>query len=225
MKKLLIFVHFILLALFGLAQERLSLKIGQGQSELYAVIIGISDYQNEGIPDLRFAHRDALAFKEYLMSGAGGNVPEDHLTVLINQEATTAKIAGAMDWLIEVTKEGDQAIIYFSGHGDVETKTAMQHGFLLTYDTPPTTYIAGAYPLFYLQSVVSTLSSGNQAQVMLITDACHSGKLAGSAIGGTQVTTAALAKQFATLEQIRQDSALQAHFKWVSKQRVKPPKS
>ncbi len=182
------------------AQEAASptpLKMGKGKPKVYAVVVGISDYQNEGIPDLRFAHRDALAFVDYLQSKAGGNVPEDQMMVLINEEATTAQIAAAMDWLIEVTQEGDQAMIYFSGHGDVETKTAMQHGFLLTYDSPPTTYIAGAYPLFYLQSVVSTLSTQKKAQVLLITDACHSGKLAGSSVSGTQVTTAALAKQFA----------------------------
>ncbi len=197
MKQLLMLFLLTSLAFNLMAQGTTPLKMGKGKANLYAVIVGISDYQNEGIPDLRFAHRDALAFMDYLQSNAGGNIQEDHLMVLINEDATTAKIAAAMDWLIEVVEEGDQAIIYFSGHGDVETKTVMQHGFLLTYDSPSTTYIAGAYPLFYLQSVVSTLSSQKKAQVLLVTDACHSGKLAGSSISGTQVTTAALAKQFA----------------------------
>ncbi|MGB3226661.1 MAG: hypothetical protein WBB02_01715, partial [Saprospiraceae bacterium] len=45
----------------------------------YAVVVGISDYQDPGIPDLRFADRDAEAFKNYLRSNAGGNLDGDHL--------------------------------------------------------------------------------------------------------------------------------------------------
>ena len=32
-----------------------------------ALVVGISEYQDEGIPDLRFAHRDAQAFADYLL--------------------------------------------------------------------------------------------------------------------------------------------------------------
>jgi hypothetical protein len=38
----------------------------------YAVVIGISDYQDAEIPDLRFADKDAEAFANYLHSPAGG---------------------------------------------------------------------------------------------------------------------------------------------------------
>ncbi|MBK8956485.1 MAG: caspase family protein [Saprospiraceae bacterium] len=95
---------------------------GGGRGEAYAVVIGISDYQDPGIPDLRFADKDAEAFANYLRSDAGGNLDNDHLKVLINENATMAQFANALDWLWEVCKEGDQAIIYFSGHGDVEKK-------------------------------------------------------------------------------------------------------
>ena len=162
-----------------------------------AVVIGISDYQNEDIPDLRFADKDAEAFAKYLQSSAGGNLPGEHIKLLTNESATMAAVAAELDWLVEVSREGDQAIIYFSGHGDVEAKTARQPGFLLTYDSPPKIYIAGAYPLFYLQLIIETLSSDKNVQTLVITDACRAGKLAGSEIGGTQATAANLAKQYA----------------------------
>ena len=176
---------------------QLTLKMGKAASTTYAVVVGVSDYQNEDIPDLRFADKDAEAFIAYLQSKAGGNLSDDQLMVLINEGATTARLAAAMDWLIESVQEGDEAIIYFSGHGDVETKTTMQHGFLLTHDSPATTYIAGAYPLFYLQSVITTLSTEKNAKVFMFMDACHAGKLAGSAIGGAEATSSVLSKQFA----------------------------
>jgi hypothetical protein len=50
---------------------------------IYAVVVGISDYQDEDIPDLRFADKDALAFAGYLQSPSGRSLDEDHLKVMI----------------------------------------------------------------------------------------------------------------------------------------------
>ena len=168
-----------------------------GPGTTRAVVIGISDYQDSHIPDLNYADKDAEAFAAYLQSPAGGNVPPENLKLLLNEQATMAAIAGELDWLVEASQAEDQAIIYFSGHGDVEAKTARQPGFLLTYDSPSKIYIAGAYPLFYLQLIIETLSLDKNVQTLVITDACRAGKLAGSEIGGTQATAANLAKQYA----------------------------
>ncbi len=162
-----------------------------------AVVIGISDYQDPQIPDLRFADNDAEAFANFLRSPAGGSLDGDHLKVLIDSQATFAQFDAALNWLMDESKPGDQAIIYFSGHGDVETKTRSQHGFLLCWDSPPQSYISGAYPIFFLKDVVTTLSTENKARVLIITDACRSGKLAGNSIGGAQLTSQNLAQQFA----------------------------
>lgn len=180
------------------ASPVLTSKSSTLNSSTYAVVIGISDYQNPSIPDLRFADKDAEVFANYLRSNAGGKLDQDHLKVLINQEATMAQFANALDWLWEVCKEGDQAIIYFSGHGDVEKKSLTQPGFLLCWDSPAHVYMAGgAFALPMLQEVISTLSIQNKAKVVVITDACHSGVLAGSSVGGAHATASNLAKQYA----------------------------
>ncbi len=164
----------------------------------YAVVVGISDYQDNDIPDLRFADKDAEAFGNYLRSPAGGSLDGDHLKILLNKQATMAQFANALDWLMENTKESDQAIIYFSGHGDVEKKTLTQPGFLLCWDAPARVYMAGgAFALPMLQEVISTLSIQTKAKVIVILDACRAGKLAGSSVGGAQATAANLSKQFA----------------------------
>ena len=163
-----------------------------------AVVIGISDYQDPYIPDLRFAHRDAEAFANFLRSPAGGSLDGEHLKVLTNDQATAGRIAEALDALVEQAKEGDQVIIYFSGHGDVERNIFSQPGFLLCWDAPSRVYMGGGtYSLAYLEAVVTTLSVQNKARVTVITDACHAGKLSGSQIGGAQLTSANLAKQYA----------------------------
>ncbi len=161
-----------------------------------AVVTGISDYQSPDIPDLRFADRDAAAFAAWLQSPAGGSLPPEHIMLLTNNAATTGAIASAMDWLIAECKPGDRAIIYFSGHGDVETRTKFQRGFLLTYDSPPSNYLAGAFALIFLQDIISTLADLG-VQVVMVSDACRAGKLAGSDVGGTQATAANLSTQFA----------------------------
>lgn len=170
---------------------------GMNTGQNYAVVVGISDYQDDGIPDLRFADKDAEAFAGFLQSPSGGSLDNDHLKVFLNEKATVAQFATALDWLWEVVKEGDNVIIYFSGHGDVEKKSLTQPGFLLCWDAPAKVYLAGgtlALPMF--QEVISTLSVQNKARVIVITDACRAGKLSGSSVGGSQLTSHSLAKQY-----------------------------
>ncbi len=201
MKNLILIIAFAFIVSSIAAQQKGINQLPTANRQLptltYAVVVGISDYQDPGIPDLRFADKDAEAFAGYLRSNAGGKLDNDHLKVLINQQATMAQFANALDWLWEVCKEGDQAIIYFSGHGDVEKKSLTQPGFLLCWDAPARVYMAGgAFALPMLQEVVSTLSIQNKAKVIVITDACRSGTLAGSSVGGAQATAANLSKQF-----------------------------
>jgi len=166
------------------------------QNSTRAVVVGISDYQSPQIPDLRFADRDAAAFADWLRSPAGGSVPEANLQVLLNSDATAGKIIAALGGLVADCKPGDVAVIYFSGHGDVERISKYQRGFWLSWDSPPAVYAAGACALGYLQDIISTLSETG-VQVVVVADACRAGKLAGSAVGGAQATSAALAQQFA----------------------------
>ncbi|MEZ4958362.1 MAG: tetratricopeptide repeat protein [Saprospiraceae bacterium] len=163
----------------------------------YAVVVGISDYQDSDIPDLRFADRDAEAFANFLRSPAGGSLDGDHLQLLTNEHATGAQIFTALDWLIDEVQEGDRVIIYFSGHGDVESKRISQPGYLLGWDAPARVYAAGGtMNIRDFQDYVSTLSVNNRGNVLVITDACHSGKLSGSGIDGAQLTNQNLARQY-----------------------------
>ncbi|MBK9015491.1 MAG: caspase family protein [Saprospiraceae bacterium] len=161
-----------------------------------AVVIGISDYQN--LSDLQFAHRDAEAFAAWLQSKSGGSLPPENILLLLNGQATAGKVGMAFLWLVSESKEGDRAIVYFSGHGDVESKLLNQPGYLLCWDSPANVYMGSGSPsISDIQNVVGTLTLGNKAKVLFITDACRSGHLAGAAIDGVQITNNNLAKPFA----------------------------
>lgn len=161
-------------------------------AKTYAVIIGISTYQSNALPALKYADKDAGLFASYLQSKAGGNVPANQIKLLINEQATIAAVYDALDWLKETCKKGDVAYIYFSGHGDVETKNTFSLGYLIAYNTPPNNYSNNAIRIEDINNLANTLSVKNKAKAILITDACHSGKLAGDFYKGKQLVASQL---------------------------------
>ncbi len=165
------------------------------KTNTYAVVVGISQYENRSIPALQFADKDAQLFSEFLQSSSGGNVPAGNIRLLINEQATFAAIYTAIYALLDEAGKNDRVFFYFSGHGDVENKTAFGLGFLLAYNTPPNNYINHAVRIEDLNDVANTLSSRNNASVILITDACRSGQLAGDLINGRQLVGAQLRKK------------------------------
>lgn len=178
MRKFLLLVQLLSLSML-VASQPITMKLS---GDTYALVVGISNYQE--VDTLQYAHRDALAFAQYLMSPAGGNLPPDHVNIKTNELATAAEIELGLDWLLEkVTNENDRVIIFFSGHGDVESKTIDNNGYLLTYNTPRYIY-SGALSVHMLNSYIRTLSARN-AQVILILDACRAGDLAGKSYNGS----------------------------------------
>ncbi len=169
---------------------------GHLNKQNYGLVIGISDYQDDAISDLQFAHRDAEAFANYLVNAHGYKVPLENLELIINEKATGGNVHKALGSILEKAKANDRVYIYFAGHGDVEVVDKKESGHLLLYDTPANTYQINSLRVNDLKTIVSKLTDDVGAEVILITDACHSGKLAGDAIHGTQLTNSVLANRF-----------------------------
>lgn len=151
-----------------------------------AIVVGVSDYAQ--ITDLDYAHRDAEIFAAFLAEETRWKVALENIQLLTNAEATMGSFERAMKWLVSESQANDRAIIYFSGHGDVEKSEEGLMGFLLLHNSPPVDYpIGGACPIEFLDQTIATLTDEKKAEVILITDACRSGKLAGSAIGGPRL--------------------------------------
>ncbi|HRG94185.1 MAG TPA: caspase family protein, partial [Chitinophagaceae bacterium] len=145
----------------------------------YALIVGISSYELNGIPRLDFAHRDAQEFARFLRSPNGGNVPEDNIRLLLNEQANYASIYNSLYWLLDTCRKNDIVYFYFSGHGDVENNTIYKLGFLLAANTPRFNYINSAVRIEDVNNIANTISVQKGARVVIITDACRSGNLAG----------------------------------------------
>lgn len=189
-----LFFLCLLLSRYASGQPTSSLSI-KPKVTTRAIVVGVSDY--EEISDLDFAHRDAEAFADFLAAETSWKVKPENLQLLTNEEATMPKFHKAMKWLLAESQPNDRAIIYFSGHGDVEESVGGRLGYLLLHNSPPVDYpLGGACPVEYLDAMIATLSKDKQSEVVLITDACRSGKLAGSENGGPGITNQAIGDRF-----------------------------
>lgn len=159
-----------------------------------ALVIGISDYQNEQI-SLQYAHKDAEAFAQWLTTPAAGGLEADQIQLLLNEDATLGRIVGGLTWLVESSRAGDEVILYFSGHGDMETRL-FNKAYLLTHEAPAGAYMSGgALAVDDMQDIIRGLTE-REVKVTLITDACRSGSLAGDNIEGSRATTEVLMNRF-----------------------------
>ncbi len=185
---LLPFVCILLSPVALMAQPGLGAGLGSGaeQPTTRALVIGISDYQNDSI-DLKYAHRDAEVFAQFLYSEVGGSVDPGNIRLLLDTTATIANIRSKLNWLWKNTGEGDRAIIFFSGHGDVEDDFGDEYGYLIAHDTPRGNYEGNAIDINRLKKRIQNLAYRRGAEVWLITDACKAGRLAGDANSGNQI--------------------------------------
>lgn len=164
-----------------------------GQS--YAMILGISTYQH--IRPLSYADSDAGLFRDYLKSTGAGNIPDDRMLFLVNEQATSANFwVKGMAWLRQKNlKSGDRLYIYLAGHGDAINQDEY---FFLTYDCNPAgdknNYIVtGSIQLYNLKSRIAELSRKN-VEIYLIMDACRTNELPGGQ-DGQQILNSAISER------------------------------
>lgn len=144
------------------------------EGERYAVIVGVSKYKfdGQGIHNLNFADRDALAMRDFLLSPAGGSFPKENILVLTNAEATVQNVRTALFTFLARTKPEDLVVIYFAGHGSPDPND-MRNLYLLTHDTDPANMGGTAFPMWQMEDVFSRVIKAKR--IVTFTDACHSG--------------------------------------------------
>ncbi len=180
MKYLLLFALALLHFHVGDAQSAATQTAGSNPSNIYALIVGISEYQNkEDINALEFAGKDAKEFYDFLTSKAGGSVPAANISLLLNEEATSGAVVNAISGIEKKCEKGDLVYFYFSGHGDIRPGVH-ENGYLLCWNTPPKEFIGMAFSIGDLNDIANNISAGKSANIVIITDACHSGKLTGT---------------------------------------------
>jgi len=151
----------------------------------YAVIIGISRYQNNGrgLKNLVYADRDALAMRDFLLSPEGGSFPRENILYLVNEDATAQAVRSAFFTFLTRPKEDDLVVIYFAGHGAADPNDR-RNLYLLTYDTKPDDMGGTAFPMWQLQDVFTRILRSRR--VITFADSCHSYGISGESFGAAE---------------------------------------
>src|ERR1700742_2184348 len=80
----------------------------------YALIIGINYKNRRKFDSLNFAVSDARLFKAFLQSGEFvDSVDEKNITIILDSQATSAKLFDGVEWLVSKAKKNDRVIFYF----------------------------------------------------------------------------------------------------------------
>ncbi len=133
--------------------------------DTYAVLVGVADYQNPKF-SLQISDKDAIAFYHFLKSEAGGYVPESHIQLLTNEQATEANILAALEQQFSKASPKDKILFFFSGHGD--------SGYFLPYDFNP--YASNSHTLKH-QDIKKAFKKSAAKTKFCLADACYSGSM------------------------------------------------
>ena len=98
-------------------------------------------------------------------------VSKEHTRVLINEDASSAKINFYLKDMLAHVKEGDTVYFYYSGHG-IPLPSQNNEPYMLTQDMNP------AYmddERFKLQNIYNSLSASKASKIIAFIDSCFSG--------------------------------------------------
>jgi hypothetical protein len=155
-----------------------------------ALVVGIDDYSDPDIADLRYAEADARAFAEFLKSDRSPIRNPDDVVLLVGERATTREIRSQLDehLIRNAAHPEDMALLYFAGHGfSMGSKT-----FLTGVDTEHERLRSTGLRATELREFLDDIGAGRK---VLIADACHSGGLPG--LRGANEVNAGLAGDLA----------------------------
>jgi uncharacterized caspase-like protein len=153
----------------GLVPKQRDTKSGPQQ---WAVIVGTSEYLNRSVSPLKYADKDADDFAKFLQTPEGGGFQPDHMRILLNKEATLAKLQEGLIDFLQQAIDKDLVIIYFAGHG-LPDPARPQLLYLLTYDADPLRLGTTAFPMWQIKDVLERYISAKR--IVVFSDACHSG--------------------------------------------------
>lgn len=125
----------------------------------YALIIGVDNEQKTDI-----FQKDAKSFYDVLSNEALCGYKEENITLLLDQDATSENIVGALDNYIEKIGENSSFLLFYSGHGGYYEGRS----YLLPY-------LASSENLVFGKDLREKLSQMKSKRMFILFDCCHSG--------------------------------------------------
>ena len=126
----------------------------------YAVVIGISEYEDIQMPRFPGADANARAVADLLRSPRTG-LPAKNITTLINKDANAFSVRlGLQNTLIRKASATDSVLVFIAGRALADNAGASREGFLMTYDSNPGAKRTTAFPLAQLGQFLQNSKAG-----------------------------------------------------------------
>lgn len=146
---------------------------GAGMGQLYAIVVGVGRYGNPKIPQLNTPNNDARAFADFLKTQRR-LFKDVYIDLLENEHATKRNVEERLYYGLRRAGKDDTVILFFTGHGTVDSKRAGEF-FFLTYDSDLENLAGTGVQMTRLQF----LERLDSRKVLLIADICHAGHFSG----------------------------------------------
>ncbi len=161
-----------------------STPINKPIRDKWALVVGIGNFADPTINKLKFASKDALDFKNYLIQKA--NFAPDHVRTLIDSEATRERILDEFGdaWLPRVAGPNDLVVIFVSTHGSPADLDVGSVNYLVAYDTDPKKLFSRGIPMQELCRLIKSRICCDR--VLIVLDTCFSGNTAPTGKGLTR---------------------------------------
>ena len=144
----------------------------------WALLIGINDYEDEDIRDLKYAVNDVKEFYDLLTDPERGAFSKNNVILLTSDanereyRPTKVNIMLALDALARKAKQEDTVIISYSGHGFEEKNGRYRKKYLLPIETD--LRFIEAYAIDN-EDFVDKIKKINANRVIVFLDSCHAG--------------------------------------------------
>lgn len=139
----------------------------------WALVVGISNFENSKVPALKYSTKDARDFYNYLIKEA--NFQPTHVRLLLNEKATRRRIISELGnkFLARLARPGDLIVLFFSTHGSPSQMDLRGKSYLVTYDADPEDLDATGIGMQEVNEKIHNRVLSDR--VVLVLDACHSG--------------------------------------------------
>lgn len=151
---------------------------GSNLENAYALIIGVSKYQDVRIPELNFTRADSEGILKILTDSNKMGLKQDRIKVLLDDDATRTNIRKAISgWLFKNADKESTVFVYFAGHGGVEEdrfdiEKDKLAKYLLPFDSDFDNLFASALSNREFNELLSIIKS---KKLVIFMDSCYSG--------------------------------------------------
>lgn len=133
-----------------------------------AVVIGIENYRDTGLPRSVFSVNDAGVVRDYLKAMG---FQDRNITYKTDSEASFSDIKKYIEeWLPGRVKKDSTVFIYYSGHGAPEVNTG--DSYIVPFDGDPNFLSSTGYPL---KRLAESLGKLDAKEIIVMLDSCFSG--------------------------------------------------